>query len=491
MSPGATTLPTASSTLAPGSAGMLRPTASIRPSRRRTSATSSVPREGSMTRPPRISRSVIGPARPRGGGGAPIGGRSAGEEIEHRHPHGDAVGHLGEDDAVGAVGDVAVDLDAAVHRAGMENHQVLRRPLQSLPGDAEDPVVLAERGNDAALHPLELEPEHVEGVGPRDRLLDPRQDQDAELGELARDERGRTADRHFGAELEEAPDVAPGHPAVEHVAAERHLESFDPPEAVAQGQQVEQALGGMLVLPVAGVDDIGADPLSQELGRAARSVADHDHVDPHRLEIAGGVHQGLALGEGRGARRDVHRVGAQALLGELERDPGPGGGLEEEIDDGLAAKRGHLLDGALADFLERLGGVEDEPDLPGGQRLQPDQVLPEPRPGPTGPPRTSSAWSRPSSSFTATSTRSSGTVVTASPTTSAWMGSSRPPRSTRTERRIRRGRPKSVSSSRAARTVRPVYSTSSTMTTVRPAISPGRLVSPTTGRGPTVERSSR
>src|SRR5438477_446302 len=88
-----------------------------------------------------------------------------------------------------------------------------------------------------------------------------------------------------------------------------------------------------------------------------------------RLRDPGG-YRGAALG-------DVHRVGAQALLGELERDPGPGGGLEEEIDDGLAAERRHLLDGALADFLERLGGVEDEPDLPGGERLQPDQILPE------------------------------------------------------------------------------------------------------------------
>src|ERR1051325_1746971 len=404
MSPGATTLPAASMTLAPGWAGMFRPTASIRPSRMRTSARSSLPRGGSITRPPRISRSVIAPARAGGGGGAPVG-RPAGEEVEHRHPHGDAVGHLGKDDAVGAVGDVAVDLDAAVHRAGMENHQILGRPLQPLPGDAEHPVVLTDRGNEPRLHPLELEPEHVERVGPGDRLLDPRQDPDAELGEFARDQGGRAADRHFGAELEEAPDVAPGHPAVQHVAAERDLESLDPPEAVAQRQQVEQPLGGVLVHPVAGVDDVGADPLPQELRRAARAVADHDHVDPHRLEIAGGVHQGLAIGHRGAASGDVDGVGAQALLGELERDPGPGGGLEEEIDDGLAAERRHLLDGALADFLERLGGVEDEPDLPGGERLEADQILPEAGAGHTGAPRTSSTWSRPSSSRTATSTR--------------------------------------------------------------------------------------
>ena len=41
------------------------------------------------------------------------------------------------------------------------------------------------------------------------------------------------------------------------------------------------------------------------------------------------------------------------------------------------------------------------------------------------------------------------------------------------------------------RTVRPVYSTSSTMTTRLPSMFAGRLVGPTTGRGPTVCRSSR
>ena len=86
------------------------------------------------------------------------------------------------------------------------------------------------------------------------------------------------------------------------------------------------------------------------------------------------------------ARGHVHRVGGEPLLGELERDPGPGRGLEEEVDDGLAAERRHLLDRPLAHFLERLRGVEDEPDLVGAQRLEPDQVLAEARRGHLRPP---------------------------------------------------------------------------------------------------------
>jgi hypothetical protein len=60
---------------------------------------------------------------------------------------------------------------------------------------------------------------------------------------------------------------------------------------------------------------------------------------------------------------DAERVGAEALLGNLERRARAGARLEEQVHDRLAAQRGHLLDGARAHFLHRLGGVEDERDL--------------------------------------------------------------------------------------------------------------------------------
>src|SRR5580704_3095156 len=53
------------------------------------------------------------------------------------------------------------------------------------------------------------------------------------------------------------------------------------------------------------------------------------------------------------------------------------------------------------------------------------------------------------------------------------MGSSRWPRSTRTASWTERGRPRSLSASRAARTVRPEKSTSSTRTTVLPSTPSG------------------
>ncbi len=48
--------------------------------------------------------------------------------------------------------------------------------------------------------------------------------------------------------------------------------------------------------------------------------------------------------------------------------------LEEEVDDRAAAKRRELLDAALVDLLERLGGVEDEHDVVGRQVAHVDDV---------------------------------------------------------------------------------------------------------------------
>src|SRR5205814_9246833 len=143
----------------------------------------------------------------------------------------------------------------------------------------------------------------------------------------------------------------------------------------------------------------------------------------------------------------------------LEGNAGAGRGVEEQVDDGLAAQGGHLLDRSLGDLLEGLGGVEDEPDLLGGEVLETDQVFPQDRghpPAPAAAAATRSTWSFPSISATKTSTRSFELTFTCFPTMSGWIGSSRPPRSTSTHREMRLGRPKSASSSSAARTVRPV-----------------------------------
>ena len=147
-------------------------------------------------------------------------GLSAGEQIEHRHADRDAVGHLIEDHAVRSVGHVGVDLDAAIHRAGVEDENVALRAIESLARDAEDAVVLAQRRDVAGGHALELQTEDVERVGPLDRLLDAIEDCDAHLVDRVRQQRARAAHRDFGAHLRETPDVRPRDARVQHVAAD-------------------------------------------------------------------------------------------------------------------------------------------------------------------------------------------------------------------------------------------------------------------------------
>src|SRR5262245_18920418 len=228
---------------------------------------------------------------------------------------------------------------------------------------------------------------------------------------------------------------------------------------IANREQVEQSLRRVFVTAIAGVDHIGRNSFGQKTRSTRRSVAHHHHIDAHGFQVARGIDECFTFLHRRSARRDVHRVCRQTLLRELERNSRSRRWLKEQIDDGFAAEDRDFLDRALADFLERLGSVEDHLDAAGLERLEANQVLAEPGlpAHASGALRVmSSAPSRPSISGTNTSTCWFGAAEIFLPTISGWMGSSRPPRSTSTHRKMRAGLPKSASSSSAARTVRPV-----------------------------------
>src|SRR5690606_29196647 len=220
------------------------------------------------------------------------------------------------------------------------------------------------------------------------------------------------------------PDVGASDAGVQDVAHDAYLDAFEPTEVVTDREHVEEGLRGVLVPPIAGIDHVRGDALRQELRRARGRVPDHDHVDPHRLQIARRVDQRLALLQARAVARHVDRVRAQPLLRELEGDARAGRRLEEEVDDRLAAQDRDLLDRPLADLLERLGRVQDRADLRGRELLEADQVLAEvgvrlAHPSTSG--AESSTASRPSSSGTSTSTRSPGSTSTVRPTMSGWI----------------------------------------------------------------------
>src|SRR3989304_4674542 len=136
-----------------------------------------------------------------------------------------------------------------------------------------------------------------------------------------------------------------------------------PPQPLADGEQVEERLGGMLVGPVPGIDDRGPQAIGQDLGGPRSRMADHHHIRVHGLKGLAGVEEGFALGDGGGGRRDVDYIGAQPLAGDLERGPRPRARLVEEVDHGLAPKGGDLLNLSGGDLFHRVGRVQDELDL--------------------------------------------------------------------------------------------------------------------------------
>src|SRR5258708_789170 len=123
----------------------------------------------------------------------------------------------------------------------------------------------------------------------------------------------------------------------------------------------------MLVGAIAGVDYAGFEETGQELWSPSRAVPDDNNVRVERLEIAGCVLEGFTLLERRGFGREVNDIGSQALRSQLEADAGARRRFDKEENDGFSPKGGYFLDGALANRLERLRGVQDSGDFLGGE----------------------------------------------------------------------------------------------------------------------------
>ena len=160
----------------------------------------------------------------------------------------------GDDERVGRVGDARVDLDAAVHRPGV--HDLLAGP-QPLGRDPPARRVLAQARDvvRARLHPLVLHAEDVDDVGVADRV-----DVGRHLRrQLARQQRRRADERRPDPDERERLDERARDARVEDVADDRDVQPLEPAELLLDRVQVEQRLGRVLVLAVAGVDDVRVD----------------------------------------------------------------------------------------------------------------------------------------------------------------------------------------------------------------------------------------
>src|SRR6202521_2400933 len=270
ISPGATTSPAASRTVTsrrsrpsqparppPPSRRRPPPSRSLRPSRPSRSVRSTT----SATKPSSISRSwapsmpwlgsislpFVISRRPEGAPGpaalAVVTGISGGllmypgEQVKHGHPHRDAVGDLLEDHRVRPVGDLAGDLDAAVHRPRMHDDHVLGRAREPRAGQAEDLEVLLDRRDRHASLPLELDAQHHDHVGAAHRLRERVGDLDPQPLDAHGHHGARPGDRHPRSHLGQQVDVRAHHPAVLDVADDRHLEPGEAPLVAARSEE--------------------------------------------------------------------------------------------------------------------------------------------------------------------------------------------------------------------------------------------------------------
>src|SRR5207249_9051057 len=151
-------------------------------------------------------------------------------------------------------------------------------------------------------------------------------------------------ERHARAERDERVDVGPGDPAMEDVADDHHALAAELAYGLAKGVGVEEALRGMSVPPVAGIDDGRFGALGDEVRRAGRAVAYHDHVAAEGLQRAYGVEERLALLDRGPGGGDVHDVGRERLRRELEGHARARRDLREEQDHRSPTERRRAAD---------------------------------------------------------------------------------------------------------------------------------------------------
>ena len=241
-----------------------------------------------------------------------------------------------------------VDLDAAVHRAGMHDQRVGLGEFELLVVEPEEVEIFADRRHEQALHALGLQAQHHDDVDVLQAALHAVVDFDAHLVDVGRHQGGRADHAHARAHDLQQVDVRARHPAVHDVAADRHQQALQAAASSSDGERVEQRLGRMLVLAVAGVDDGAVDLLRQEIDRARLAVAHDDGVGPHGVQGHRRVEQGLALAHRGGGDVHVDDVGAQPLGGDLEARARARRVLEEQVDDGAARQEvAPLVDGSV------------------------------------------------------------------------------------------------------------------------------------------------
>ena len=104
-------------------------------------------------------------------------------------------------------------------------------------------------------------------------------------------------------------------------------------ELLADRHQIEQRLGRVVFLAVAGIEDRNVDPALQLLVVLILPVADHHRIQAEALKRFDRIVEGFALLHRRGLSVEVDYLHAQFFLGGIEAVLGPGGWFKKQVGD--------------------------------------------------------------------------------------------------------------------------------------------------------------
>ena len=159
-----------------------------------------------------------------------------------------------------------------------------------------------------------------------------------------------------------------------HVAADRHIETLDVALAIADGQEIQQALRRMRMVAVAGVDDDRARARARRSAPACRFLVAHDErVGVHRFERRQCVFEAFALARRRARDIEVDDVGAEPLRGELEARTCARRRLEKEIHDRATGQQRRQRAAAIG-FAQRGRAIEQRDDAFAAEPVQRQQM---------------------------------------------------------------------------------------------------------------------
>ena len=205
------------------------------------------------------------------------------------HSHGQPVCHLFQYYRTLAIRHVTVDLHTPVDRSGMHDHNV--RPGESKAGliQSKEAGILANAGKHRLALPLVLNAQQIDDVGVADGLHHVVSDAASHLFKLTRNQRGGTTESDLGIQFQQGPNVRASHPAIKNITQDRDVKTGNGSLFLANGEQVEQGLGGVFMSAVTRVHDAGIEKARQEMRRPGRAVPDDNDVGIERLQIPGGV----------------------------------------------------------------------------------------------------------------------------------------------------------------------------------------------------------